>query len=103
VNRPVTDHGKFVGARRDKDEHGIAIGSAMHPEAAKLSLRREQRIAFQVAAPNENADLSGGFCFGLADRLHNPVVLQFTEEFFRSHWLTNSSQRLRRQSSHLRR
>jgi len=60
MNRPIANDGKFMGARCDEDEHGIAIGSPVHPDAMKLFLRRDQRVAAQVPALNINADLTGG-------------------------------------------
>ena len=85
VDRFVTDDRELVRARRNKNEHGVALRHFMHSETVKFFRSRDERIGIQFAALNVNADLSGSLRFGVADRLHDPIVLKFAEKFFRSH------------------
>ncbi len=98
VNGFVADHGKLVRARRHENENGISFCGLVHSEPMKLLLRRNQRIEFQFAALNKDADLPGRFRLGVFDRIYNAIVLEFAEEFSRSHRLTNLSQRRHRRN-----
>jgi hypothetical protein len=51
----------------------------------KLLLCRNERITFQFATLDQDADLTGRFHFSLADRLNDSIVLEFGKEFSRSH------------------
>ena len=93
VNGFVAHHGKLVRARRHENENGISFCGLVHSEPMKLLLRRNQRIEFQFAALDKDADLPGRFRLGVFDRIYNAIVLEFAEEFSRSHRLTNLSQR----------
>src|ERR1700731_4571296 len=84
MNRFVADHGKLVCARRDKNQNRIALRRFVHSASMKLFLRSDEWIDIQLSALNENTNLAGSFRFGIADRLHDLVVLKFAEKFFRS-------------------
>src|SRR5512132_1610411 len=51
----------------------------------KLPLCCNERITIQFATLNQNANLTGGSGLRLVNRLNNPIVLEFAEEFPRSH------------------
>ena len=89
VDRLIADDRKLVRARRHENEDGIAFRRFVHSEPMKFFLRGNKWIDIQFAALNENANLAGSFRFGLADRLHDPIVLEFAEKFFRSHRVTS--------------
>ena len=97
VNRFVADDCQFVSTRHDKNEHRIALARLVHTEPMKLPLCCNERITIQFATQDQNANLTGGPGLRLANRLINPIVLEFAEEFPRSHLITNSIlHRLRR-------
>jgi hypothetical protein len=85
MNGLVADHGKFVRTRSDENQNSIAFVRFMYPEFVKFLLRGEKRITAQIAALDINADLARSFRFRLPDRLHNAIVLEFADEFFRAH------------------
>jgi len=58
MDRLVTDDREFVRARRDKNEDGVAFGHFMHPKPVKFFLCGDERIDIQLAALNENANLT---------------------------------------------
>ena len=60
VNRFVAYDSKLMGARRDKNEHGVAVARFVHAEALKFLVRNNQRIGIQLSTLNVNADLAGG-------------------------------------------
>jgi hypothetical protein len=103
MDRFVAYDRKLVGARRHKNEHGIALRRFVHSEPMKFFLRGDEWIYIQLSALNENTNLAGSFRFGIADRLHDLVVFEFAEKFFRSHRITSSSQRRRRRNRRRRR
>jgi hypothetical protein len=97
MNRVIANDRKFVNTRRDKNEHRIALARLMHTEPMKLPLCCNKRITIQFATLDQNANLTGGSGLHLVNRFNNPIVLEFAEEFLRSHLITNSSlHRLRR-------
>ena len=97
VNRLVANDGELVSTRRDKNQHRIALLRLVHTEPMKLLLRRDKRITVQLSALDQNADFTGRFQLGFPNRLNNPVVLEFAEEFPGSHLITSSiRRRLRR-------
>jgi hypothetical protein len=98
VNRFVADDRKLVRARRDEDENGVSFRRFLHPEPVKSFLRRRQRIDLQLAALNENADLSGCFRFRVANCFHNPIVFELAEKFLGSHRVTSFRSNLHHQS-----
>jgi hypothetical protein len=85
VNRFVTDDRELVNARCHKDQHTIALARVVHTKPAKLPLRGDEGIALQLPALNQDANLTGRFGFGFPNRLDDPVVLEFAEEFPGSH------------------
>lgn len=99
VNRLVSNNRELMNTRGDKNKHRIALLRLVHAKPMKLFLRRGERINLQFPALDQNANLTGGFRFGLPNRLNNPVVVEFAEEFSRSHLLTNSIPRRRRRNS----
>jgi hypothetical protein len=70
----------------------------LHTEPVKLLLRGDKRITVQLPPLDQNANFTGRFRFGFPNRLNNPVVLEFAEEFSRSHLITSSIQRRLRQN-----
>jgi hypothetical protein len=103
VDRLIADDCELVRARRHENEDGIAFRRLVHSEPMKLFLRGDKWIGIHLATLNVNANLAGSFRFGVADRLHDPIMLEFTEKFFRSHRITNSSPRRRRRNCRRRR
>ena len=103
MDRLVPDDCEFVRARGDENQNVVALRIFVKPEPAKSFLRRDHGIVFQFTALNENANFTGGFRLGVADRLHDRFVLKLTEKFSRSHWFTSLNRHLRRQNFHLRR
>ena len=85
MDRFVAYDRKLVGARRHKNEHGIALRRFVHSEPMKLFLRSDEWIYIQVSALNENTNLAGSFRFGLPDCGDDPIVLELAEKFFGSH------------------
>jgi hypothetical protein len=83
----VAHDGKLVRAGRDENKDGVAVVRFVHPELAEFLLRGSERITTQLAALNVNADLAGSFCFGISNRLHDSIMLELAQEFFRSHSL----------------
>src|SRR5262249_30048412 len=86
MDRFVADDGELVGARRHPDQNVVVVRVFVEPETMKSFLRGDERIAFYLAALNKTADLARRFRFCIADRLHNRVVLEFAEKFFRAHF-----------------
>src|SRR6266536_5018901 len=85
VNRLIANYGELVRAWRYENQDRIALTRLVHAQLAKFFLRGNQRIA-QVAALNKNANLAGGLGFRLANRLNNPIVLEFSKELSRPHF-----------------
>jgi hypothetical protein len=81
----VADNGKLMRARRNENEDGIALWSLVHPKAMKSFLRDHQGIVLQLSALNVNADLTRCFCFCIANRLHDSIMVKLAEKFFRAH------------------
>ena len=50
MNRVVPNDRKFMNARRDKNEHRIALARLVHTESMKAFLRCNERIAVQLPA-----------------------------------------------------
>ena len=97
MNRVIANDRQFMNTRRNKNEHRIAFARLVHSEPMKLPLCCNERITIQFATQDQNANLTGGSGLRLANRLINPIVLEFAEEFPRSHLITNSIlHRLRR-------
>lgn len=97
VNRSVPNHSKLMSTGCHKNQHRIALARLVHTEPMKLPLRRNEGITLQLAALDQNANLTGGFGFRFANCFNDPVVLEFAEEFSRSHFVTSSiPRRLRR-------
>jgi hypothetical protein len=92
----VAHDGELVRARRNENKDGVAVVRFVHPELAEFLLRGDKRITAQIAALNVNADLAGSFCFGISNRLHDSLMLELAQEFFRSHSVTSSTPRRRR-------
>ena len=101
VNGLVANDGKFMNTRRDKNQHRIALARLVHAEPMELPLRGNKGITLQFPALDQNANLTGGPGLHLVNRLNNSIVLEFAEEFPRSHLITNSIlHRLRRNCRH---
>ena len=89
VDRLVADHGKLVRTRSDENQNSIAFVRFMQPEFVKFLLRGDKRITAQIAALDINADLARSFRFRLSDRLHDAIVLELADKFFRAHFVTS--------------
>ncbi len=76
VNRLVADHGEFMGARRNENEHAIALACFVHAEAMKFLLRNDQWIGAQLAALDVNANLAGRRRFCGTNRVNDLIVLK---------------------------
>ncbi len=86
VNRFVSKDCELVRTWRNENQNRVPFWRLMHSELAKFYLCCRQRVVFQLTALNEDTDLAGSFRFGVADRLHDLVVLEPTEKFFSSAW-----------------
>jgi hypothetical protein len=93
MNRVVPHDRKFVNARRDKNEHRVALARLVHTEPMKLALCSLEGITLQFAALDQNANLTRRFRFSFPNLVNNPVVLEFAKEFSRSHLITSLSPR----------
>lgn len=85
VDRFVANNGELMRARRHEDQHPIALARFVHTEPMKLPLCRNERITFQFATLDQDANLTGRFHFSFADGLNDSIVLEFGKEFSRSH------------------
>src|SRR5215510_9084537 len=88
VNRFIPNHRDFMSTGRDKNEHRVALARLVHTKPVKLPLRRNEGITLQLATLDQNAKLGRGVGFRFADRLNDPVVVEFAKEFSRSHLIT---------------
>ena len=61
MNRFIANDREFVRARRHPNQNVVMMRVFVQPEPMKSLLRRDERIAFYLAALNEDADLTGGF------------------------------------------
>src|SRR5215471_14683872 len=86
VNRFVANDRQFMSARRHKDQHRIAFARLVHTEPMKLPLRRSKGITLQFASLDQNANLTGGPRFRFANRLDDPVVLEFAKKVSGPHF-----------------
>jgi len=77
VDRFVANNGELVRARRHENQHRITLARFVHIEPMKLPLCRNERITFQFATLDQDANLTGRFHFRLADRLNDPIMLEF--------------------------
>ena len=77
VDRFVANNGELVRARRHENQHRITLARFVHIEPMKLPLCRNERITFQFATLDQDANLTGGFGFRLEDRFDDPVVFEF--------------------------
>jgi len=79
--------GELMRAGCDKNEDAVAFACLVHTKPLEFFLRRHEWIALQLSTLNIDADLRGGFRFGFANRLHDPVVLELAQKFSCSHSL----------------
>jgi hypothetical protein len=86
VNRLIANYSELVRPWHHENQDRIALARLVHAQLTKFFLRGSQRIALQFAALNKNANLAGSLGFRLANRLHNPIVLEFTKELSRPHF-----------------
>jgi hypothetical protein len=86
MNRLVANNSELMNTRRHKDQHRIALARFVHAEPTKLLLRRKKGISVQLAALDENANLTGSPRFRFANSLDESVVLKPGKEFSRSHF-----------------
>src|SRR5262249_53418179 len=84
----VANHREFMRARRNENQHRVALARLVHTEPMKLLLRRDKRITLQLAALDQNTNLTRSFRFRFANRLNDPLVIEFAEEFSRSHFVS---------------
>ena len=77
VDRFVANNGELVRARRHENQHRITLARFVHIEPMKLPLCRNERITFQFATLDQDANLTGRFHFRLADRPNDPIMLEF--------------------------
>ena len=98
VNGLVANDGELMNTRRDENEHRITFARLVHTEPLKFPLCGLERVTLQFSPLNQNANLTRRFRFGFSNRLNDPVVLEFTKEFSRSHLITSSIPRRRRQN-----
>jgi hypothetical protein len=85
VNAFISDDGEFLDARRDKNQHGVAFPSFLHPELQKFLLGALQGVLLEFAALEKDADLPGGLRFRLLDRSNDPIVLEFAKKIVGAH------------------
>ena len=61
MNRLVANNSELMHTRRHEDQHPVALARLVHTEPAKLLLRRKKGIGVQLAALDQNANLTGSF------------------------------------------
>jgi hypothetical protein len=93
MNRLIASNGEFMCARRDENQHRVALARLVHTEPMKLLLRCNEGFPLQLAALHKNANLTGRFGFRLANCLNDLVVLKLGEEFSRSHFVSPTRSR----------
>ena len=98
MNGLVANDGELMNTRRDENEHRITFARLVHTEPLKFPLCGNEGIILQFPALDQNANLTRRFRFGFPNRLNNTVVLEFAEEFSRSHLITSSIRRRRRRN-----
>ena len=86
VNRFVANDSELTRARHHKNEHSIVLPRLVHPEPMKFPLRRNEGIILQLAALDQNADLTGGLGFRFANCFNDPAVVEVAEKFSRAHF-----------------
>jgi len=69
VDRSVSDNRELVRARRHPNENIALLPVLVHSETAKSFLRRNDRVACNLAALNKNANLAGRLWFRFANCL----------------------------------
>jgi hypothetical protein len=99
----IANDRELMGTRRHENQNGIAFPRFVHSKPMEFSLGRDEWIDIYLAALNVNANLAGSFRFGVADRLHDPIMLEFAEKFFCSHWPTSFRPSRRRRNFRRRR
>jgi hypothetical protein len=77
VNGFVANDSEFMSTGHYENEHGVALARLVHTEPMKLPLRRNKGITLQFAPLDQDANLTGGFGFRLANRFDDPVMLEF--------------------------
>ncbi len=82
----IANHGKGMGARRDKNQHAVMTRRFVHAEPQKFLLRFGHGV-FDMFVTDENANFAGGFLFGFAQRINDVVVAQI---FFKFPWMHKS-------------
>jgi len=95
MDRFIADDCELMRTRCHENEHRVSFRRFVHSEAMEFFLRGDEWIDSYLAALNENANLAGSFRFGIADRLHDPIVLELAEKFLCAHRITSSSPRRR--------
>src|SRR5436853_277128 len=59
MDRFIANNGEFMHARRDENQHGVALARLVHTKPMKLLPRRKEGITFQPAELDQNANLTG--------------------------------------------
>ena len=86
MNGFIADDGKFVRARRHKNQHPVPFGRLVHAQAHEFRLRGGDGVV-NVFGADADADLAGGLVFGVTNRRDNFVVVQVFGEGSRVHKL----------------
>jgi len=77
VNGIVANDREFMSTGHYENQHGAALVRLVHPEPMKLPLRRNKGIPLELPTLDQDANLTGGFGFRIANRFDDPVVLEF--------------------------
>ena len=79
MNGFIADDGKFVRARRHKDQHPVPFRGLVHAQAHEFRLRGDDRLV-NVFGADAYPDLAGGLLFGVTNGRDNIVVVQMLEK-----------------------
>ena len=87
---------ELMRARRHENQYGVAFVCLVHPKPLEFLLGHSQRISIQLSTLDVDADLRGRLGLDVANRLHDPVMLELAQKFFRSHFTSSNPRHLRR-------
>ena len=85
MNAFVSDHRELLRPGRHKNQDAVALPGSLHAQLGEFPARVIESVALQFAPLNVDADFARAFSFGVADRRHDAIVIEFPEKIFRSH------------------
>jgi hypothetical protein len=90
VHALVADDGKFLGPRRDENQHAVSLARFGHAHFHEGRLRRFDWIG-DFLVSDEHADFAGGLSLGFPDRGDDVVVTKLFKKFPGFHGSPTSS------------